>query len=318
MDKIERVKRAFEGKEVDHVPVSLWKHVPPALWDNDDLFIKNQLDFYKATDIDFIKLSADKYFGWPDPILKDIKHADTLYQLHPLKKDDPFIRGQIERTRKLVQQLNRDCCTFYLIFCPLSYLRLQIGYPKMMEFMSENPAAVLYAEEVIGRSIRELARGIIEDAKVDGIFYSVQNAEQNRFSYEFYRQYITPPEKEFLDYCNTLSDMNVLHCCAWEGIPNRLEDWKDYSTPVVSWSKYIDNLDVKEAKEAFGRTVWGGFDNRPEGLLYTGTRQEIEDETKRLVDASEGKGFILGPDCSIHDSLPVERIHWIVEKARSI
>lgn len=43
--------------------------------------------------------------------------------------------------------------------------------------------------------------------------------------------------------------MNVLHCCGWEGIPNRLEDWADYKTAVVSWARYIEGLDVKEAKE---------------------------------------------------------------------
>ena len=106
----------------------------------------------------------------------------------------------------------------------------------MMQFMEEDPEAVLYAENVIAQDVKVLVKGIIEEAKVAGIFYSVQNAEENRFTYETYRKYITPPEKEVLDYTNTLSDMNVLHCCGWEGIPNRLEDWADYKTAVVSWA----------------------------------------------------------------------------------
>lgn len=317
MNKIERVKHAFRGEPVDHVPVCLWKHVPPSEWETEK-FIRAQIDFYRETDVDFIKLSADGYFGWPAEGLKEIQTAKELYDLKPFGANHPFIRGQIDRTKKLLGELNHECMTFYLIFCPLSYLRLEIGYPKMMQLMEEDPEAVLHAEQVIAGDVRLLVKGIIEEAGADGIFFSVQNAEQNRFSYETYRKYITPPEKEVLDYANTLSDYNVLHCCGWEGIPNRLEDWADYRAAVVSWARYIDNLDVKDAKEAFGCTVWGGFDNRPEGLLYTGTKEEIEQETKRLIAESGKLGYVVGPDCSIHDELPTERIRWVVEAARSV
>ena len=79
-----------------------------------------------------------------------------------------------------------------------------------------------------------------------------------------------------------------------------------------------DSMTVKEAKEKFGRTVWGGFDNRPGSLIYTGTKEEIEAEVKRLVEASSKRGYIIGPDCSIHDELPEERIKWIVDAARKL
>ena len=103
MDKIERVKRAFKGEEVDHVPVCLWKHIPPTLW-KDELFIKAQMDFYKATDVDFIKLSADKYFCWPAAALKDIQSAKQLYELKPLGPHHSYIRGQINRTKKIMEE----------------------------------------------------------------------------------------------------------------------------------------------------------------------------------------------------------------------
>lgn len=317
MDKRERVKRAFKGETVDHVPVCMWKHVPPSEWET-DRFIKAQLDFYKITDVDFIKLSADGYFGWPAEGLKNVSDVKELYEIKEFEPDHPFIRGQIERTKKLLKALNHDCLAFYLVFCPLSYLRLEIGYPKMMQFMKEDPEAVFTAEKQIAKSVKYLIQGIIQEAGADGIFYSVQNAEKNRFSYEFYRKYITPTEKDVLEYANSLSDMNVLHCCGWEGIPNRLEDWEDYKTAVVSWARFIDNLDVRDAKKRFGCTVWGGFDNRPGSLIYSGTKEEIERETEKLIEEGGKQGYIIGADCSIHDELPLERIKWIVETARKI
>ena len=76
--------------------------------------------------------------------------------------------------------------------------------------------------------------------------------------------------------------------------------------------------EIPEAKEHFGCTVWGGYDNRPGTFLYTASREEIEQETARLIEQGGKKGFILGADCSIHDELPEERIRWVAQAARKI
>ena len=161
MNKRERVIAAFHGKEVDHVPVCMWQHVPPEYWDDDDKFAKCQLDAYKHTDVDFVKLSADKYFGWPDPVLNGISSAKQLYDMKPLGADHPFIRGQIERTKKIVQALNGECVALYLVFAPISYLRLQVGYPMMMQLIREDPEAMKYACNVIAGDLKHLAYGLV-------------------------------------------------------------------------------------------------------------------------------------------------------------
>ena len=318
MNKRERVIAAFQGKETDHVPVCMWQHVPPEFWADDDQFVKCQLDAYHNTDVDFVKLSADKYFGWPAPVLDGITSAKELYDIQPLGAEHPFIRGQIERTKKIIQGLGGECVALYLIFAPICYLRLQIGYDMMMKLIREDPEAMKYACGVIAEDVKLLVRGIIEEAGVDGIFFSVQNAEENRFTYEEYREWITPTEKPVLDYANTLSSMNAIHLCAWEEIPNRLSVWADYKAAVISWSRYIDILDIQEAKKHFGCTVWGGFDNRAGTVLYTASREELEQEVRSLIEQGGKAGYILGADCSIHNELPEERIRWVVEAARKI
>ena len=73
MNKRERVIAAFRGQETDHVPVCMWKHVPRAYWDDDDRFAECQVNSFKNTDVDFMKLSGDKYFSWPSPVLDRIE-----------------------------------------------------------------------------------------------------------------------------------------------------------------------------------------------------------------------------------------------------
>ncbi|MBQ2817454.1 MAG: hypothetical protein IJF16_05945 [Clostridia bacterium] len=318
MNKRERVIAAFKGLETDHVPVSMWKHVPSEYWDDDDKFAQHQAEFFKNTDVDLMKLSGDKYFGWPSDILKNIESAKDLYKIEPLGPDHPYIRGPIERTKKVVKALNGECAAIYLVFAPLSYLRLAVGYPMMMKLIYEDPDAMKYALNIIAQDVKHLVSGLIKESGVDGIFYSVQNGEVNRFTEEEYRDWVTPSDKAVLDYANTLSDMNAIHFCAWEEVPNRLSVWKDYKAPVISWSRYIDIMDIQEAKDHFGATVWGGFDNRPGTFLYTATREQIEEEVKNLISQGGKKGYILGADCSLDGSLPDEKIAWVVEAARKI
>ncbi len=318
MNKRERVTAAFRGEETDRVPVCMWKHVPPEYWANDNRFAEYQAKFLRDTDVDFMKLSGDKYFGWPAPILKGLEKAEDLYRIQPLGANHPYIRGQIERTKKVVKALGGECPAIYLIFVPLSCIRLQIGYPMMMKLIRENPEAMKYACHVVAEDVKLLVQGIIQESGADGIFYSVQNGEKSRFTAEEYRDWVMPSDKEVLDFANGLSDMNAIHYCAWEEEPNRLSVWKDYKAPVVSWSRYFDIMDIGEAREHFGCTVWGGFDNRPGTFLYTASRDELEKETERLIAQGGKRGYILGSDCSIHKELPEERIRWVVEAARKV
>ena len=316
MNKRERVIAAFQGKEVDHVPVCMWQHVPPAFWGDDDRFAAEQARFYRNTDVDFMKLSGDKYFGWPSPVLRDIERAAQLYDVQPLGPRHPFIRSQIERAKKVVAALGGDCVTLQLVFVPLSCIRLAIGYPMMMRLIREDPEAMKHACAAVAEDQKALVRGLIQEAGVDGIFYSVQNGEENRFTAQEYRDWVMPSDKAVLDYANSLSDLNAIHFCAWEEIPNRLSVWQDYKAAVVSWSRYFDIMDIQEAKKHFGCTVWGGFDNRPGSFLYTAPREEIEREVSSLIAQGGKTGYILGADCSIHGELPEERIRWVAEAAR--
>lgn len=318
MNKRERVTAAFKGLETDHVPVCMWQHVPPEFWGNDDRFAECQAKFLEDTDVDFMKLSGDKYFGWPAPILEGIEKAEDLNRIHPLGANHPYIRGQIERTKKVVKALGGQCPAIYLIFAPLSYIRLKIGYPKMMQFIRENPEAMKNACRIVAEDVRLLVQGIIQESGADGVFYSVQNGEQSRFTYEEYRDWVMPSDKAVLDVANSLSEMNAIHFCAWEEEPNRLSVWEDYKAPVISWSRYFDIMDIQEAKKHFGCTVWGGFDNRPGTFLYTASRAEIEKEVEHLIAQGGKSGYILGADCSIHNELPEERIRWVADLAHQI
>lgn len=321
MNKRERVEAFFRNEETDYVPACFWRHYIPELERGEDV-AEAHLKFYRETDLDLVKISSDGFFGWPAKALEDLTDVSALYHIEHVSAEHPFIRGQIERAKKIVQALDGECFTLYTTFCPMSLFRLQVGWDKMMECIRRDPKAVLHACDVIAEDQKKLIEGLLREAGVDGLFYSVQNAELTRFTPEEYREWVRPSDRKILDYANSLSRYNVLHCCGWDadaaGTHNHMESWQDYPAGAVSWAAYVDRLDTAGIRAFFGgMPAWGGFDNRSCGLLYRGTKQEIMEETLRLVAENGRKGYMLGPDCSLPTDVDIEHIKWVVEAARS-
>ncbi len=176
MNKRERLEAFFNNQEVDHVPVGLWRHFPPEE-SHGQAYVDAQMKFYRDTDQDFVKISCDGYFGFPNPVLKNLEKPEDLFAIKPLGKDHPFIAEQVQRGADIVKALDGECMCFYTMFCPLSYLRLEIGWDRMMDCMRENPEAVKFACDVIAEDVKALVKGLLE-AGCDGVFYSVQSGNQ--------------------------------------------------------------------------------------------------------------------------------------------
>lgn len=320
MNKRERVLAALEGREPDYVPGCFWRHFPPEQ-SKGEVFVREQIRFYRDTDEDFLKISCDGYFGWPEETLRNLKEPEELYRMKHLGEEHPFIREQIERAKAIAGKMREETCCFYTMFCPLSYFRLETGWDRMMECIRKDPEAVKYACDIIADDLCRMVKGILE-AGCDGIFYSVQNAEVTRFTYEEYREWVTPSDKKVLEYANTLSRYNIIHCCGWDadeaGTVNRMEVWKDYPSAAVSWASAVDKLNAAQVRSFFGKkAAWGGFDNRRCGVLYRGSREEVCKETRKLIREAGKAGYLLGPDCSLPDDIPAERIRWALEAARN-
>ena len=321
MNKRDRVEAVFNNKTVDYVPSCFWRHYSPEIERGEDV-VEAHLKFYRDTGLDAVKISSDGYFGWPAPTLQDLKDTEALYEIEHVGMETSFMQKQIERARQIVDRLDGDCFTFYTLFCPMSVLRLQVGWNKMMECMHRDPAAVMHACDMIAQDETAMIDCLLRETGVDGIFYSVQNAEVTRFTLEQYHAWVEPSDRKVLEFANSLSRYNVLHCCGWDaneaGTYNHLESWRDYPSSMVSWAAYVDKKNVEEIRAFFrGRPVWGGFDNRVCGLMYTGSREEVQTETKRLIRQGGKQGFMLGPDCSLPTDIATERIRWVVEAAQS-
>ncbi len=316
MNKRERVLTALKGGTPDCVPVGFWYHFPEEK-QHGEACIAAHLDFYRSTDIDFIKVMCDGYFGYPNEVLINLSDVRELYNMKPLGHNHPFIREQVERVKQIVNAVGRECCVFYNVFCPLSYFRLQVDWDMMMHCVREDAAAVKYACSVIAEDAKTLVDALIHEAGADGIYYCVQNAELFRFSGEEYRDIVAPSDLAVLEFANEQSPYNILHCCGWSGDKNRIEVWQNYRAAAVNWAVYVEGLDLPQGREFFNCcSVLGGFDNRKEGVLYSGSIDEIKAETRRIIETAGKRATIIGADCTLPNDIDLSHIRAVVDTSR--
>ena len=320
MNKRERVITALKGGEPDRVPAGFWFHFGGDAAKGQGA-IDAHIDYFKKCDLDMMKIMCDSYFDYPNPL--KVEKAADWYKLEPMGPEHPFFKEQVERTKAIVEAVGKDALVYYTVFAPFSSIRFGYGEELVMQTLREDPEAVCHALDVIAEDNKQFVKALFE-AGADGIYYSVQGGEKNRFTVEEYRRLITPSDRAVLDYANTLGDLNILHCCGWAGAQNQLEIWQDYPVKTVNWAVHVEDVSLEDGRFLFGdRASLGGFEthwdeNACQGVIYTGTKEELQNYTKELILQHGKRGLLLGGDCTIDAKLPWERIRWIVEAARSL
>ena len=135
---------------------------------------------------------------------------------------------------------------------------------------------------------------MIAEAGCDGVYYCVQGGEPDRFTPEEYAALIRPSDLYVIEHTNCFSENNIIHMCGWAGNRNRLDSWKDYPAKVVNWAVHVETLSLEEGRLFFdGRICLGGFETHwdgkvQEGIIYNGTKEELQDHTRRLISPFNG------------------------------
>lgn len=311
MDKKTRVKNAMDRLPVDHVPASFWFHFQGEE-ESGQANIDAHLNYYRESNIDFLKMMSDGFFNYPFD--QKINTASDWSKIRPLGKTHPYIQNQVFRAKMINEGIHGDCCTFYNAFAPFSTIRHAASNDLVMAHLSENPQAVTSALDAIAEDTCELIRLLIEEAGCEGVFIPLQGGEVDRFTPEEYEKLISPSENKLFQVANQLSDYNIVHLCAWDGVKNQLQLWRDIPCKTVNWAVHIEELSLEEGIQYFSpKSVMGGFDNRNNSLLMTGTEEEIKNYTKKIIETTGETGVILAADCSLPSGIDINRIKWVTE-----
>lgn len=61
----------------------------------------------------------------------------------------------------------------------------------------------------------------------------------------------------------------------------------------------------------------GGLDNSTKGILYSGTKQQIQDKVHALIAETGNQGVLLGADCTVPRDIDYDHLRWAIEAAHN-
>ena len=313
MNSRERTLAAMYSQPTDRPPFSFWQHMRPG--ENTGRACADaHIRFARNTGEDFLKVMND---GMPAPFdLNSIQRAEDWLSLRPLRADNPYISEMLTRASMICDEL-RDKIVIHLnVFAPLALAR-RIGDERLATHIKQNPDAVKHGLNIIAQDQAYLAEQAVRNAGCDGCIVCFQGAELRRFTIEQFDEFVRPYDMYVLNAANSVSDLNIVHFCGWDEWKNRFESWRHYPARAINWAIYVDGMDLVRGREYFGgRTVFGGFDNRVHGLLYTEPRRVVDEETHRIVTdyveaTGSTAGLMIGADCSLLPDFDTARIGWV-------
>lgn len=311
MNKKTRMRNAMDGLPVDRVPASFWFHYQGEN-EKGQANIDAQLNFYRQTNVDYLKMMSDGFFNYP--FSYEVKKAADWAKIKPLGSSHPYIKDQVERAKRINDGLHGECCSFYNAFAPFSTIRHAAGDALVMSHIRENPSAVMAALDAISEDTCEMVRLLLGESGCEGVFIPLQGGEVTRFTTDEYQSLISPSENRVIDTANQFSDYNIVHFCAWDGIKNQLQLWANVPCKTVNWAVHIEELSLKEGHQRFPqKSVMGGFDNRRSGLLMTGSESEVKAYTREIIQDAGQVGVILAADCSLPSDIDLARIQWVMQ-----
>ena len=325
MDKKQLMDAFFANERPARVPVGFWHHFvsfhdhygyeDPAVY---DAVVTGQKRFIDEVDPDFLKIMSDGFFGHPSVCRKTIRTADDLAEIKAVGPDHEWITRQVAYAKEICDYAGDGLYKLYNIFSPLQYIRLRFeefdeDFKKFTGLFREHPDTMLHAASEIAKDVNVLVDRLFEEAGIDGAYYSVQSV-QDKFTFNRARhdQVVRPLDLAVLNPIAERWQRNMIHICGYFGYTNDLSWYADYPVQAFNWAVYSENVSLAEGKKIFnGAPVLGGFDNRPNTLLYTGSDDDIRAEVFRILDEAGTAGVGIGADCTIGDDVPVKRMELV-------
>ncbi|MDR0382743.1 MAG: uroporphyrinogen decarboxylase [Spirochaetaceae bacterium] len=329
MNKYDLIEQVLNNGRPERVPVGFWFHFVedpaadgfknPAIFDEN---IAGHRKFVEEFDPDFVKIMTDGFFIYPNRRFYAARSAAELGQVEPIGAGHEWIEKQVEFAKKARDVIGGSTPCFYNIFAPATLFRFGRGeadLKALADFIVEDGDAVARGLDAVARDLASLAERVLDEAGVDGVYYSVQDIADSRIGDEARKKSFDAANFTALKAANGKSSRNILHICGYDGFRNDLSRFADYPAQIFNWATAVEGTPLGAGKKLFnGKPVIGGFGNTVKEVLYRGNRAEIEAATAAILEESGFNGVALGADCTLPPDINLDRLRWVRDKAAEL
>lgn len=319
----------------NEIPVSFWRHFADdetvdALQhpEIETINIQGHQKFVADVAPDFVKLMSDGYFNLPLNHVKNPRNIDDLIKIQEVDDEEDWLIKQIYLVQKQKKVIgNRK--GFYNVFSPVTILKWALfdanteepvkGDERLVAFFIKYPEKIKHILEVIAEGVNKQVKAVVREGGADGIYYSTQELQSPKYNKTLFDTIQKTIDLTVIATIKSVSDTNILHICGFSDTTNHLEWFTDYNLSIINWSITSEGVSLKAGQNIFkDKIVLGGFSNTNKGVLYRGTKKEIEAEVGKLLTDVDRKRVIIGADCTIIRDTAIEHLKWAVDAVHQV
>ncbi len=289
MNKIERVTSALKGEEADRPPFSFWYHFGLQHRPGRD-HAKAEIDFYRAYDLDFLKVMSDYPYPLP-PGLEAIETKDDWKRIEPVSGTSPCWDEQFSALEMINDEIGNEAMFIETIFSPWTTARRLARAGGVEKARQHSPELLLAAMDSIATTLADYAKESLRRGAA-GIFLSLGAASGDVMTAEEYQTWGRPFDLKILEAVRD-APFNVLHI---HGKRIHFDSILDYPAAAFNWSHFATAPSLGEGKSRSGKTVMGGVD---ESVASHVSAPEIREQIANTICEIGTLGLIVTPGCSV-------------------
>jgi uroporphyrinogen decarboxylase len=293
-----------------YTPAAFFLHFGEG-YENGSAAAKRHLEFFRYTDMDFVKIQFEQTFTRQDFLQKP---ADWT-KLKVAKRD--FYEPLLVTLRQLVKAEKKNSLILMTLYSPFMEAGHCATAAVLLQHMEENPEAVKKGLEILTESQIVFVRACIKEG-VDGFYASTQGGEAKRMSSpELFTKYVKPFDLVAMKEAASACLFNILHVCDYVAPYSGYEAYTDYPGHVVNCNLALvgSRITGADVVKMFRRPFMGGMDRH--GIIATGTPDQVTAEVRRVVHAAP-RPFLLGADCTVESNIDWHRLKQAIGVAHGV
>ena len=292
MNKREAVLTLLDpGTPTPYIPAGFFIHFDPS-FHRGQAAVDKHLEYFRYTDMDFVKIQYENKFPLLDTIVKPSDWANM-----PLYGRD-FYADPVDIVRGLMDAVGKEAIVVMTLYSPLMCAGHTVGKAELVQHIKEDPEQVKKGMEIITESMLIFVRAC-QEAGLDGFYHSTQGGESFRFGGSpLFDEVVRPYDLTLMEEIESTSRFNILHVCDYEGGYDSYEPFLDYPGHIVNSGLVLGDktLTGKDVATMFGRPFMGGMDRH--GIIVSGSQADIEAEVQAVCQQAPDD-FILAADCTL-------------------
>ena len=301
----DRLERTLSNYPTDRTPVALWRHFPVDDQSPGTLAAAT-INYQNTYDFDLVKVTpassfclkdwgaTDEWRGstegtrvYSNPVINKPEDWSSLSVLDPTTG---HLGDQLTVLQMIVNEMGERTPVIQTIFSPMAQAKNLAGGQQLIVHLRKHPEALHEGLRVIAESTQRFIEAARQTG-ISGIFYAVQHAQFGLLSEAEFSQFGRAYDLQVLESLNGLW-LNMLHL---HGNDVMFSMVVDYPIQVINWHDQDTYPSLKEALPLFPGVLCGGLQR--ERTMVLGTPEQVTQEVRQAIEATNGQRLILGTGC---------------------